>query len=370
MASRARLASQFLALLLLFLSGATHAGLLNLYVLGDSLLDSGNAYLITQNVYPLPPYAQRFSNGPVASEVLAANLGVTAVASELAGGTNYATGGATSGVANFAGIAYGGLVLPSPPFTNPPPNQIALLSTSTTGGLTQQVGLLAVAPPPDIGSSLVLIWAGANDLFLTSALVANAVLPLAPATFTMAADTAAANVEIAINSLIAAGARNILAVNLPDLGKIPAGTDPANLLSPFWSAYTAEFNAQFLDPAYIAGLDASVKLTEFDAFELFNDAIGNPGKYGFTNVTDACLPTAGPIPVAAPCANPDEYLFWDSAHPTAAAHQLIGDLFYSAIPEPASLALIMAPLALLILRSRRQRDADRQSSRKSSPGRG
>ncbi|MGB8437390.1 MAG: SGNH/GDSL hydrolase family protein [Burkholderiales bacterium] len=368
MASCTRPAIHFLALLLLFLPGATHAGPLNLYVLGDSLLDSGNAYLITQNVYPLPPYAQRFSNGPVASEVLAANLGVTAIASELAGGTNYATGGATSGVANFAGIAYGGLALP-PPF-NGPPNQIALLSTSTTGGLTQQVGLLAGAPPPDIGSSLVLIWAGANDLFLTSALVANGSLPLAPETFIIAADSAAANVENAITALIAAGARNILAVNLPDLGMIPAGTDPANLLSPFWSAYTAEFNAQFLDAAYLAGLDPSVKLTEFDAFELFNDAIANPGKYGFTNVTDACLPTAGPLPIAAPCANPDEYLFWDSAHPTAAAHQLIGDLFYAAIPEPASLALIMAPLALLILRSRRQPDAVRRSSRTSSRGRG
>jgi hypothetical protein len=57
------------------------------------LLDSGNANAIT-GVYPVsPPYAERFSNGPVASEVLAAHLGLTAVAPE-AGGTNYATGGA------------------------------------------------------------------------------------------------------------------------------------------------------------------------------------------------------------------------------------------------------------------------------------
>ena len=368
MAIFARVTIQILALLLVFLSGASQAGPTNLYVLGDSLLDSGNAFVITQNVYPLPPYAQRFSNGPVASEVLASNLGVTAIASQISGGTNYATGGATSGLANFAGIAYGGLALP-PPFTGPP-NQIALLSTSNTGGLAQQVGLLSGTPPSDIGTSLILVWVGANDLFLTSALVASGMLPLIPDTFTMSADTAATNVENAITSLIAAGARNFLAVNLPDLGKIPAGNDPANLLSPLWSAYTAEFNARFLDPAFLAGLDPSINLTAFDAFELFNDAINNPLKYGFTNVTDACLPTAGPIPIAPPCANPDEYLFWDSAHPTAAAHQLIGDLFYSAVPEPASLALIMVPLALLILRPRRRQDADRRSSRTSSRGRG
>ena len=344
----ARVTIRILFLLLVFLPGASQAVPTSLYVLGDSLLDSGNAFVITQNAYPLPPYAQRFSNGPVASEVLASDLGVTAIASQSPGGTNYATGGATSGPANFAGVAYGNLPLP-PPFTGPP-NQIALLSTSNTGGLTQQVGLLSVAPPSDIGTSLVLVWAGANDLFLTSALVASGMLPPVLATFTMSADTAASNVENAITTLIAAGARNFLAVNLPDLGRIPAGTDPTNPLGPFWSAYTAEFNAQFLDAAFLAGLDSSINITAFDVFELFNDVIDNPLTYGFTNVTDACLPTLGPLPIAPPCANPDEYLFWDSAHPTAAAHRFIGNLFYSAVPEPSPLALLLAPLALIILR--------------------
>jgi hypothetical protein len=75
--------------LLLLLPGAARAWPTNLYVFGDSLLDSGNAYAITETADPLstypisPPYAQRFSNGPVASEVLASELGVTAVPSQL-----------------------------------------------------------------------------------------------------------------------------------------------------------------------------------------------------------------------------------------------------------------------------------------------
>jgi phospholipase/lecithinase/hemolysin len=353
------------ATLLLLLPGAAHAWPTSLYAFGDSLLDSGNAFAITGNFYPAPPYDERFSNGPrVASEVLASDLGVTAIASSLPGGTNYATGGATSGLANFAGIAYGDLALP-PPFTGPP-NQIALLSISDTGGLTQQIGLFESALPADIGTSLVLIWAGANDLFLTSGAVANGDLPFAQATFIQAADLAANNVEDAITSLIENGAKNILAVNLPDLGMTPAGTDPMNPLGPFWSLYTSEFNAKFLDPAYLAGLDPSVKLTEFDMFKLFNDAIGDPSKYGFTNVTEACLPTMGPLPSGPACANPDQYLFWDSVHPTAAAHQIIGNLFYAAIPEPSPLALLIAPLALLIAR---RRGGERRSNRKSSQAR-
>jgi len=347
MATRKRLVTHLVAPLL-FLPGAALAGPSNLYVLGDSLLDSGNAYAITGNVYPLPPYAQRFSNGPVASEVLASDLGVTGVASQLPGGTNYATGGATSGVDNFAGIAYGGLALP-PPFTAPP-NQITLLSSSSTGGLTQQVALFTGAPPSDLGSSLVLVWSGSNDLFLTSAYIAAGVLPMAPATFIAAATAAAANVETAITSLVAAGAKNILTVNMPDLGTIPAADDP--LVAAVWSLYSNAFNSQFLDPGFLAALDPSVKLTEFDIFALFNDVIGNPSAYGFTNVTDACLQTLGPLPIAPPCASPDEYLFWDSAHPTAAAHQIIGDLFYTAVPEPSSIALLIGTLALLVTRRR------------------
>jgi phospholipase/lecithinase/hemolysin len=352
MATGKRLAILLVSLLLL-LPGTTLAAVYtSLYVFGDSLLDSGNAHSIT-GVYPVsPPYDMRFSNGPVASEVLAQDLGLAALPSQL-GGSNYATGGATSGSANFAGLVYGSLTLP-PPFASPPPNQIALLQSSTTGGLSQQVNLFTSAPPADIGSSLVLVWAGANDLFLTSALVPTSPPPTLSqleGIFTNAADQAAANVEGAINGLVGAGAKNILAVNLPDLGRIPAADTP--LASFLWSLYANEFNSQFLDAGYLATLDASVNLTEFNIFELLNDVMADPSNNGFTNVTDACLPTVGPVPVASPCADPNEYLFWDSAHPTAAADRIIGDAFARAVPEPASIALLIFPLVALIARRSR-----------------
>src|SRR3954462_7052407 len=70
---------------------ASAAPITSLYVLGDSLSDSGNAFILTRG-FPPAPYAQRASNGPVAVEQLAARLGLTLTPSEL-GGTNYAVVG-------------------------------------------------------------------------------------------------------------------------------------------------------------------------------------------------------------------------------------------------------------------------------------
>jgi phospholipase/lecithinase/hemolysin len=134
------------------------------------------------------------------------------------------------------------------------------------------------------------------------------------------------------------------------LGGYPRRTAPTEFL---WSLYANEFNKEFLDGAYLSGLDPSVTLTEFDMFALFNDAIGNPADYGLTNVSDACLPSEGPMPVGPPCAEPEAFLFWDIVHPTARAHQIIRDQFYRAVPEPSFAALLIVALGVLAARHKR-----------------
>lgn len=65
----------------------------DLFVFGDSLSDIGNSYDQTFGLLPPdPPYFEgRFSNGPLAVETLAQNLGLT-----LNRETNFAVGGATT----------------------------------------------------------------------------------------------------------------------------------------------------------------------------------------------------------------------------------------------------------------------------------
>lgn len=86
-----------------FLQGKTQK-FEELLVFGDSLSDVGNFYLINNEQEPKEPYYEgRFSNGPVWIEVFAEKMGLPAVKPSLAGGKNYAFGGARTGVGDRNG---------------------------------------------------------------------------------------------------------------------------------------------------------------------------------------------------------------------------------------------------------------------------
>jgi len=101
-------------------SSGSYAGYSNLFIFGDSLSDSGhNATVFAPNVTPVPisgnsfiptfPYASgHYTNGPVWAQSFAAALGLSAIPS-LAGGTDYAFGGARTGPVS------GNLLSPFPP---------------------------------------------------------------------------------------------------------------------------------------------------------------------------------------------------------------------------------------------------------------
>ena len=136
-----------LLLVMLLAPGVASAGpITSLYVFGDSLSDSGNAFLLTGG-FPPAPYAQRASNGPVAVERLAFDLGLTLVPAAL-GGTNYAVVGATTGPVQIPGSA------PRPSSTTSRPSlteQAALAGTSSIRLLPSPAG--PVADPTDRCSS-------------------------------------------------------------------------------------------------------------------------------------------------------------------------------------------------------------------------
>lgn len=271
---------------------------------GDSLSDSGNLYQRTFGTIPLsPPYAGRFSNGPVWVEYLAQDLQVPLV--------NYAFGGATSGTYNTIYNLVPPAVLPGLP------------------GLQQEINTFtAVTPVADPGA-LFTVWAGANDY-----LGGGVTDP----------QQTVGNITQAVQTLLNAGAKNILVPNLPDLGQLPGTrTDPdAPLLSLISSSHNTLLagSLNLLRP----NLAPDVNLQLLDVNSLFNQVASSPASFGFTNVTDSCVT---PPPLLAPppysiCSNPDQYAFWDDIHPTTAVHRIIADSARTtAVPEPTTIAGLM-----------------------------
>jgi phospholipase/lecithinase/hemolysin len=118
------------------------------------------------------------------------------------------------------------------------------------------------------------------------------------------------------------GATNILVPNLPNLGSTPEFNGDAAAI-----AYSNTF-----DTALAVTLPSGATL--FDTYALFNEILGNPNGYGFTNTTTPCIVAS---------ANPacTGYLFFDDIHPTTAADTILAqDFEAAATPEPSSLLLL------------------------------
>lgn len=299
------LAATLIAAVLTFAASAASATYTSLTVFGDSLSDGGNVFTLTAGVFPAPPNAQRFTNGPTAVEHLAGALGLP-LAPSLSGGRNYAFGGAETGTGSFIGL----------------PNT----------GVSAQVSSFVSSPPPGFGgpSSLVVLWAGPNDLFTALDLGMNPADIIAPAM---------GNLANSVGQLYGVGARTILMPGMPNMGATPFGLNSGNPAG--LTAFSLGFNGALA--LTVAGLEATflgLDIIEFSTFSLLDGVVANPGAFGLTNVQDACFNGASV------CANPDEYLFWDSVHPTARGHAILGASFATAVPEPNSMALIAGALVV------------------------
>jgi phospholipase/lecithinase/hemolysin len=125
-----------------------------------------------------------------------------------------------------------------------------------------------------------------------------------------------------VGALELAGATHILVPGMPDLGLTPE----------FYGSASASGFSQAFDLNLQASLPKGA--TYFDTFSFMHLVVSNPGAYGFTDVTDPCL-----VGVT-PCSNPNQYLFWDSLHPTTAADAILAAQFANAVPEPSTLLML------------------------------
>lgn len=267
---------------------------------GDSLSDNGNYYRLVDKLTPLTPqdgspplpyFYGRYSNGPVAVELLAANLGLPL--------HDFAVGGATSGLTNE-----------DPRFPQ-------------SGVLGQVQDFVATNEKLD-DDALYVVWGGANDFLGATNLgtpgVAQAIIA-----------TAISNLTQSIGLLYAHGARHFLVPNLPDLGLIPLNRGAQ---APGATYLSTTFNQAFAGALQELGQQLThADIHMVDVAALLHSVAASPDSYHFQNVTDECVsdPTYFCILNSFNGGPAAGFLFWDAVHPTASAHALLAGQFAAAV---------------------------------------
>ena len=252
----------------------------HLYVFGDSYCDVGNVFAATKGAEPASPfyYAGRFSNGPIWVDHVAAFLKLGVLQPYLAGGTDFAFGGAEV----------------TEPVTTP---------QGTIPSVPQQVGLyLQTVGGKADPNALYIIEGGGNDILNATSNSPQQV-----------------GFEIALGIsksellLRQAGARHFLIPNLFNVGLLPAATGNSS----FATAATIATNQSLNELLALESLFEGVHIVRLDVFSLESAIVIDPSHFGFSNITTPCLSLS---PVPSICADPDHTFFWDAEHPTVFGH--------------------------------------------------
>jgi outer membrane lipase/esterase len=287
-------------------------------IFGDSLSDGG----FYRRGLNLPSVIGRFTTNPgiTAAEMIGQRYGFNTAPSNVAGGTNYAQGGAR-------------VAQPAPGLT-PPGQPERPVSTQIREYLTANGGR---ADP----GALYSVWAGANDVFFNLGAVQAGLVN--PNDLPGIIQTAAGAMVTQIGTLKGAGARYVLAYTLPNIGVTPqfGGTPLAATVTSLAAGYnTALFTT-------LKG--AGIEVIPVDAFTLLAEIQADFARYGFTNITGTacnlattpnqsslfCSPANYTTPTAA-----NTFLFADGVHPTSAAHRIVADHAIGLIEGPANMGLL------------------------------
>jgi phospholipase/lecithinase/hemolysin len=296
------------------------------FIFGDSLSDTGNAFTATgglvnpqKAIPPSPPFAPgRFSNGKVWVDYAGEQLKLNPIPSLTVQpgtiprqGVNFAIGGAETGLqSTFPG------------------------TTFTVPGVLSQIGQFRQNSPVADPNALYAVFAGGNDYFFNANPNVNQVVQ---------------NLSVAVDSLAQAGAKNIVVLNLPNLGDSPFSTVRGT--SQQLNNLTKQHNTQLA--VALQGLrstNPNVNLTSVDINSLFDLVRGNPARFGLKDVKNPCV--VGDLTnIISACINPDDFLFFDAVHPTTKVHDLIAkatlaSIAGKSIPESSSVLGILALGAL------------------------
>ena len=314
----------------------------NIYVFGDSLSDMGNLFNATTATQeflsgfgldfpvlpPSPPYFEgRFSNGPVWVEKLAEELDI-----ELTPATELSVVSPDSEILSPITTIEDNPVV-SPFFNGNTVNQsvnFAYGSAETGANGTSELGDFVPGMARQVEffiddhlqanqtadeDALYILWGGSNDY-------------LAP---NPDPEQIVDNLETQVESLYGSGARNFLIVNLPDLGRVPEANNPDLGASPEELTELVDTHNYLLDSTFeeLSDTLTGADFTILDINSVFDEILSNPEEFGFTNVTEPLLDPITLTPTVG--ANPDEYFFFDTLHPTEPAHDIISNTALTAL---------------------------------------
>lgn len=253
----------------------------HIYAFGDSYSDNGNFYKIDPEAFDPNYWQGRSSNGPVAVEVMANQLGV-----EL---TDYAVGGAKS---NFDNANWG--------------------KYKNTGMLAQietfKSGLNGGAADPE---ALYFIMIGATDFF-------EKAIGFKRVDNTTLSDRVVGNIADGITELAQLGARRFLVVGPFNLAALPAVKSVGTAMREEAADFQRQMESKLTSRIAELSTQPDIEITYFDLMALNNRILTNPSDYGLTNITDAC------VDEMTVCENPDQYYIWDTFHPTRRVHEIFG----------------------------------------------
>lgn len=333
---------------------------------GDSLTDGG-AYsrgnsLILQS-QGVPAVAAntvgKFTNSPgsIWVEVLATKLGLTIAPErfEVGAANPTAASNGPNSAANATNYAQGGSRVAKVPGVGCNPNASGQCTAQAAVPVSTQIDR-ALAKGNFAATDLVVLWAGANDVFFNATLASNEITAATIAAgraltaaetqgivgkYVIAMEEAGLDTMTQLRRLKAAGAERVVVMTIPNAANSPYG-DANAAAKPLLTALSDAYNNQLKKE--IALNDPGVLL--FDAGALASSYRNSPAANGFTNVTipvcnvPAALGSSSsfcsslistwlyPVPAATS-------LFADGVHPSLAAHDKFGNAVLEALRQKA-----------------------------------
>jgi phospholipase/lecithinase/hemolysin len=285
------------------------SSLSNVYVFGDSTIDSGNLYALTGGTFPSSSqgYVQgRWTNGYNYADQLSLAITGSPTSASVTGGNDYGYGGARV-VSNFDGL----------------PDLSEQLSSyaSVSGG---------VADP----NALYVLNFGGNDIFAMIGLLGD------PAAFDAYRADLIQQYSQGVSFLDSLGARNILVMGIPAADFLP---------------FTLLLNPDFQTALDGLSLNGATHLYRYDFFGFTNRIAANPASFGLPADLDSstyCQAVITPAP-GMDCSHFSR--FDDFGHFTAPVHTaLFNDINAqfgfvkdgAAVPEPEIWMFLLLGFAL------------------------